>query len=110
MKFSEIRFTHPRVVFPGGFGHGAGESVGFLSTRNNDVTRKIESIEAAGVWLVITRAMYDPNDQNKFVGYETRCVPASAVENATPEEDPSLTRALLAAGEQQTRGPRAKAR
>lgn len=85
MKFTEVRFTHPRVVFPRGFGSGQGESVGFLSTRHDEVARRVDSIVGEGPWLVITRTVTVQDGDNTKKLTETRCVPVAAVENATPE-------------------------
>lgn len=64
MRFSKITFTQARTVL--------GETVGMLSTEPNQASRKVDSIVADGQWVHITR------------GAETRSVPASAVEEATP--------------------------
>ena len=83
MKFSKITFTHVRTVL--------GETVGMLSTEPNQASRKVDSIVADGVWVHITR------------GGETRSVPASSIEEATPAAPETL-------GATVPHQPRAKAR
>jgi hypothetical protein len=69
IAFSKITFTHPRFVL--------GETVGMLSTEPNQASRRVDSIEADGYWVLITR------------GDETRAVPSSCIEEATPLPQPA---------------------
>jgi hypothetical protein len=63
MRIKSVTFTHPTTVF-------GNQSVAFLSVEANDITRKVDAIEARDGWVLVT------------IGDETRGVAASKVEHA----------------------------